>query len=421
MDLKEKIINIFKRKNQKLKDMMYLIIYIMFIFIILFTTAKIIKTKTNLYRNDLEFRWTNILSYDDMQYARNIYTEEKDYDSTKQTIINHPLIRVLGNGFAFIENEIFTNMNNTDHYYHIVFFQIIINIIGVVFLYKILREQYNLKNLYCFILLTIYELSTVTLLGTWIIDSFIISGTLLIMSYYYLNKQKLIPSIILGILVTGITISNCIAFALMAIFLLKEKKDIIKVGMSCIIGGILIFLILPYKDILINESMNLATKYVERYAGSQTGLIYFKMVFYNLLASPIFFVSLIHNEINELDSLKFDLVSSKIIIIVTVIFFLSIIYNIIKNIKNRNLLAALSVFMYNMILHAVIKFSLYEGTIYGLHFLFAEILMFALGFKVKNQRIRNMFIVFSVFILLIQLKYNMQGILNIIILLSKWK
>lgn len=418
---KEKIKNYIEKNKQKLKDYMYIAIYSLFIFITLFTVANFIKTKTNFYRNDLKFRWDNVLSYDDIFYSKSIYTSEKKYESTVSTIVKHPFMRVIGHGFVIVENALFSNMNKTDHYFHIVVFQIIINLIGVIYLYKILREQFKLKNRWCLLLLTIYEMATVAILGTLIVETFLISGTLLIMSYYYLSKQKKVASIIIGILTTGVTVTNCIPFALMAIFLLKDKKDILKVGVSCAIGFMTINLMLPYREILFSNFINMVENNANKYSKEQTGITYINMILYNLIISPIFFIKQIHIMQKGLDLVTFDLMSSKIVGIMTMLFFIGIIYNIIKNRKNRNMLAALVVFIYNMILHGVVKFGLYEGTIYGLHFLFAEILMFAFGFNNKDKKIKYTFIIFAIIMLLVQIRYNMKGLLELLLLFKDWK
>lgn len=224
--------------NERIRDLIYILTYILITFIILFTIANIIRTNTNFYNENLPFRWNSILSYDDMFYARRIYNSNPDYESNISTIVKHPMISSVGQTFTNIEEKIFDN-EVSDHYFHIVVFQIVINIIGLFYLYKILREHIELKNIWCFLLLTIYEMATVTIFGTLLVESFIISGTLLIMSYYFLSKQKIVASIILGILVTGITITNSIAFALMALFLIKDKRKIMKIGIFCIVGILL--------------------------------------------------------------------------------------------------------------------------------------------------------------------------------------
>ena len=422
-NLKNKLSKYIKNNEKRLKDYLYLSIYIVLVFIILFSTAKVIKTKTNFYKDNLKFRWDNILSYDDLCYARQIYSTDVNYEHQNVMPINvrHPLMKVWGMIFSNTEDVFYKNLNETDHYFHIVIFQIIINLLGVYYLYKILREHFKLKNIWCFLLMTIYELATVTILGTLVVETFLLSSTLLIMSYYYLAKQKKIISIVLGILLTGVTITNAIAFALMAIFLLKDKKDIFKIGIGCIIGCSFMVLLLPYGEQTVTKLFEIVNNNIERFAKEQTGITYIKMIFYNLLVSPIFFIKQIHIQIKGLDFVTFDLASGKIIAITTVIFFIFIIYNIVKNIKDRKLLAALAVFIYNMILHAIVKFGLYEGTIYGLHFLFAEILMFAFGFKIENKKVRNIFIVFATLMLLVQLRYNIKGMLDILLLLPKWK
>lgn len=117
----------------------YILTYILFVLIILFTVAQVIKTKTNFYSENVVNRWNNILSYDDIYYAREIYTEDPQYSGIQNTIIKHPLISIIGQEFAKLETIFFNNNDNTDHYFNIVLFQIIINIIGIFYLYKILR------------------------------------------------------------------------------------------------------------------------------------------------------------------------------------------------------------------------------------------------------------------------------------------
>lgn len=418
-DIKERIKQFFENKT-KVKDYLYLFVYVFIIFTILFTIANTIRTETNFYNENLTFRWKNLLSYDDMLYARDVYTTSPKYENTVHLSI-HPLFDALAQIVAKIESIIFSNANPNDHYYHIVLFQILINLVGVVYLYKILREQLKLRNIWCFLLITIYEIATVTLFGTLAVESFLISGTLLIMSYYYLSKQKLVISSILGILVTGMCITNSLAFGVMAIFLLKNKKDILKVGISCILGGIVVFLLIPYKSYIIDNLFSSINTYTELYTPSHDFLTYVKMIFYYIISSPLFFINIIHDTPNGLDYIKFDLSADLPIIIMTVLFFIFIIYNIIKNIKGRNLLAALGVFIYNMIIHVVVRFGLYEGTIYGLHFLFAEILMFAYGFKIKDKSIRKVFIAFSILFLIIQLRYNIDGLLKCLLLFKDWQ
>lgn len=418
-NIKNKIKQIYENKT-KVQDYIYLFVYILIIFTILFTIANTIMTDTNFYSENLTFRWKNILSYDDMLYSRDVYTTNPKYENTVHLSI-HPLFDVLAQTVARVENIIFSDASPNAHYYHIVLFQILVNILAVVYLYKILREQMKLRNIWCYLLITIYEIATVTLLGIFVVESFIISGTLLIISYYYLSKQKIIVSSVLGILVTGMCITNSIAFGIMAIFLLKNKKDILKVGISCILGGIIVFLLIPYKNYIIDNLFSSVSTYTELYTPSHDLLTYIKMIFYYILSSPLFFINILHTEPNGLDYIKFDLSADIPIIIMTILFFIFIMYNVIRNIKDRNLLATFGLFIYNMIIHVIVRFGLYEGTIYGLHFLFAEIIMFAFGFKIENKFIKRIFIAFSILFLIIQLRYNMDGLLKCLLLFKDWK
>ena len=405
--------------KQKIRDYFYIILYVLTIFIMLYTLAKTIKTKTNFYNENLPFRWYNVLSYDDMFYARDVYNSSENYTDDKYHLVKHPLFDIYAKVFSYVEDYLFDN-DETDHYFHIVVFQILVNVIGILYLYKILREQLNIRNIWCFILLTIYELATVTLLGTLVIDSFIFSATLLIMSYYYLAKQKIIPSIIIGILTAGVTITNSIPFALMTLILIKDRKKILKIGLGCIGGLLLISLILPYRDIIYNNLLLTANTNMERYAQNQDIVTFLKMAFYNIITSPLFFINLMHTKVDGLDYVTFDLSSGRAIIITTIIFFMLIFYNIIKYRKDRNVIALVSIFAYNMILHIIIRFGLHVGTIYGLHFLFSEILMFAYGFKIKNKILKNCFIGFSIVFLMVQIRYNIYGLLEMMLSFKDW-
>ena len=420
---KNKFNMIYENIKNKISKYQAILFYILLVSVILFTFAKVIKTDTNFYSEETIFRWDTVLSYDDIYHARSVYSESKNYEDTVGTIVKHPFISGFGTIVAKIENVFFNNTNPTDHYFHIVVFQIFVNAIGIFYLYKILKEQYKIENKWCFLILTIYELATVTLLGTFIIDSFILSGTLLIMSYYYLSKQKLIVSTFLGIMTTGICITNSIAFAIMAICLLKNKKDILKVGIGCVIGFLGVTIFLPYRDYLFNNFLSEVQFQAEGFAAQEENpILFLKRTFYYILVSPLFFLNINHEFFyNIIDIVKFDLSANIPIIIATVLYFIFIIYNIIKNIKDRNMLAALGVFIYNMFIHVVMKFGLHEGTIYGLHFLFAEILMFSFGFKIKNKIFRKIFIICAIFVLFVEIRYNIEGILKLLLLFKNWQ
>lgn len=411
-----------KQINNKLSKYYGIIFYIIIASIVLFTFAKVIKNNTNYYRNDLSFRWGTVLSYDDVYHANDIYSDSPNYEKMIGTIVKHPFISAFGQLTYKIESMLFDNAQKTDHYFHIVVLQILINAIGIFYLYKILREQYGIKEKWCFLLLTIYQLATVTLLGTLIIDSFIISGTLLIMSYYYLSKQKLVISSILGILVTGFCITNSIAFAIMAIFLLKKKRDIVKVGVSCILGFLLVALLLPYREYFFDNLFSEVHNQADIFSANEGDTtLYLKRVFYFMLISPIFFLNIVSfADLNEASVIIFDFSTGILIIAAVVIFFAFIIFNLVRNIKDRNMLAAFGVFIYNMFIHVVMKYGLSEGTIFGLHFLFAEILMFAFGFKIKNVVIRRIFICFAILLLLLQIRNNLDGLLNCVLLFKDW-
>ena len=166
----EDIRDTLNKIRNKLDKHYMIITYMLITFTIFFVVASFIKNETNYYSSNLQARWDDILSYDDMYHARIVYSGYENYEAIIGTITKHPFILVIGKIVYIIEN-IFCNIDDkTDHYFNIVVFQIILNMISIFYLYKILKEQYNLKDKWCLLLLTIYNLVTVSLLGVFSID-----------------------------------------------------------------------------------------------------------------------------------------------------------------------------------------------------------------------------------------------------------
>lgn len=408
--------------KKEIKDWVYLLFYCLILASLLLATAQTLKNKTNFYSENLTFRWENILSYDDIFYAREIYTTEENYaeEDLQERHVKHPFMSAIGHVVAQAEIILFSNLDETAHYYHIVLFQILVYLIGIVYLYKILRNLFHLENKWCFLLLTVYALSVVAFLGTVIIESFLLSATALIMSYYYLAKQKVLPSILLGILVTGITITNSIAFAIMAVCLLKKKRDILIVGAGCVLGLGLCIVALPYRDLFFANFSGKVNENLDKFVVKPEGKTALKMLFYYLLASPFFFIVPLYSKLYGLDRMTFELASGKTIFFITVALFIWMAVMVIRHWKDRRMLAALGVFACNMCIHAIVRFGLYEGTIYGLHFLFAEILMLAFTFTEKNKTMKWIGTVLILLALITQIRYNTKGILELLLRLQSW-
>ena len=118
----EEIKQVLKSLEKKVSKYYGILFYMLITFIILFTLASVIKSKTNFYSENLKFRWKNILSYDDLLYSRYIYTVDQPYEEKVMHLSIHPFFDFMAQGVATIENLFFSNNNATDHYYHIVVF-----------------------------------------------------------------------------------------------------------------------------------------------------------------------------------------------------------------------------------------------------------------------------------------------------------
>ena len=412
-----------KRKLQKVKRNASIIIYCMMIAIIMLISANAIRKNSAIYSKNTPNRYDNITWYDDVYYSRDIYRDDDEYNKITYTISKHPILKAWGQIFTKVENKLFPPKDDTSHYYHIVIFQIVVNVIGVIYLYKILKKTGKLKDSWIFLLLTFYELGTATLICTFFAESFLISATLLIMSYYYLSKKNCIASIILGILVTMTTITNCIPFAIMAIILLKEPKKIAVVGGGCVLGTILAIFLLPYSNLFWENVLKVADNNMQSYTVTGNGILQKITAVFNMLITMPFYIfeyAILPIE-GGAQALYFRAYSGNLIAIAGISMLGIMGYTCIKNIKKREVLAALGVFLYNMILHGIIGFGLEEGLIYSLHYMWAEVILLGFSTKIENKKVRTFIQILLVLIALLQIYFNLKGIYHFIPDLIDWK
>lgn len=370
--------------------------------------AGLIKTPIYQIANAHDDR---LFSADDIYYVKNFYNVTME-DSMR--IIKHPMLVVFCSLFTHIEQILFGELSIQTHYELIVCIQIVCSLLSVFYLYKILAVQYKLKLSHNLLLCAIYATAFSTVFFTFIAESFIISALLLMMSYYYIEHGNFPMASILGALTAGITITNAFLWALIVLFSFNNWKYKLK---TIICGGVLFIIlvsILPVRSIfwnnIISGSLNSARNYSDNFSIIET----ISRLFFAFFGSTIFYINTTNaSPFDDFrgDALSFIPSASLPIIIMSFLSMVLLVYSIIINRKEKSLYPALTVLLFNFLLHGVIQYGLKEAFLYSLHHLAAQILIIGHLFKSKPQKIITIF--FALF-LICEILLNIRGCHEII-------
>ena len=150
-----------------------------------------------------------LFSADDLYYVTNFFSVEMD---TSPRIIKHPLLIAFGCLFTRVEALFFGAISLRRHYQLIVLMQIGASLLSVGFLDRILERRYRLETWRALLVCAVYALAFSTLFFTFVAESYIISVLMLTASYWYAGERKTIPTVILGALSAGVTITHRAVF-----------------------------------------------------------------------------------------------------------------------------------------------------------------------------------------------------------------
>jgi len=401
------------------------LISVVLISIIFLLSASLILKKNQVY-TEKHYVNDRFYSYDDIYYAKQIFNiDDTHKQKTLYSSVKHPLLTVAANKISKVEKVINEDVTFNEHFFLIVCLQIITSIVGIVFLFKILKNIFNLKEHIAVMLSILYLLTNCIIISTLLVESFIYSATLLIMSYYFLSKKNYIISGILGVLIFGITVTNVIIFGIMAIFLIgKDYRGLFKVLVSFLITTIIICLLLwcfekDYFVILIQNFFNIVQKNADSFIIEKTLITSLKEIFYFILTSGIFYIDITNN--NQIgtalnNAISFIPSANLFITLFMCTAVIGVIIGLIKVLKkgyNKNILACVSIVLFNIILHGIIGFGSGESFLYTPHYIFALVLMLAILAKEFERHEKQVMIIIFV-IISSQLLINFQSIADII-------
>lgn len=421
-----------KKKNILKNDKAPYIVAIIVISFILFNSINFVFKKNNLYKFDEGRKWDRFFSYDDLYYAKYIFN--KDLNQTillPHTHIKHPLFAVGGHAFTKIEKSFYPKLSFQNHYHLIIMFQNVVSIIGVVFLFLIMYDCLKLKIKTSFLLSLIFLFSSTIIISSTLIETFVFSSSLLILSYYFISKKKYYISGVLGALIFGVTITNIIPWAIMVLFLvgIKDYKNLFKIAVSALVAlliftGIIYLYNSDYITVYFTNCYKTIKYNAEYFEAKFNAVMIIKYFFYYLFVAPFFYINTVNSRPDGLfhrQSVYFEPSANIFIIILSVLLLLGIILLAIKLFskdRDRNILCCLTIIFYNILLHGVLKFGLHEGFLYAPHILFAYIIMFALLFK-HFPKYNKHISYFAFIFLIIQLFNNFRFINEAILAVGK--
>lgn len=409
------------------KKLLFLIILLCISFCFLGSNF-ISLAKHNVYSNKYYIK-DRFYSYDDIYYMESIFNGNDYVKYNKPyTAVKHPLLTINANKYIKATNSIISDTSNDNHFVRVEFLQLLFSFIGIVYLYLILTNIIKLKPIYAFLLGLVFLFSNATIISSLIVESFIFSSTLLIMSYYYISKKKPLISGLLGALVFGTTITNVVIWGIMVIMLnLDDFKNIIKTilyfVLSCIIILFLIWIIeSDYLKYVSSIFLDTIFENQERFSNFMSISESIKYAFYFLGISGLFYVDTVNtDQLGRNLGLAISFIPSAKILVTLLVssIYITIITLSVKLIREleKNIFACYGIILFNIYLHFILKFGLIEAFLYTPHFIFAIIILFATVIKKYEQR--HLIIYISLFtVILFQLFYNSQSINDIISLVS---
>lgn len=327
-----------------------------------------------------------LFSADDHYYVTEYFSAQID-DSPR--IIKHPLLVLFGSLFTRMEGLVFGEVSIQQHYEHIVLLQMGLALLSVFYLYRILTEQYDLRQRDAVLLCAIYAFAFSTVFYTFVAESYINSALVLIMSFYYARRGNAPVTALLGVLAAGVTITNA---ALWAIIVLCTNSFSLLRKVQILAAGGLVFCVLmalsPLRGIfystLISGALSSAHNYSDHFSLGEL----IRRVFFVFFGSTAFALDTMESSpFGEFpgDALSFIPHAGIGVVLAALVWVFLLAAAVWLARKQPLLYAPLAVLGANLVLHGVIQYGLKEGFLYSLHHLPAQILLVALLLRPETK------------------------------------
>ena len=388
----------------------FIVIFAVFLYGGLFAS---LYFNTSLYSIGENTNNDRFFSMDESYYVTKIYSVEHEQTTR---IVKHPLFMTGANLFSKAERLIFGEISVRHHYRNIILTQIALMLISLIFLIKILDEQYHLRFVEILPLSLIYILSNSLLIFTLIAESYIWSAAALVMFLYYLNKKKYAAVTVLFAVCTGITVTNAMICVLLLFFAgIPLKKKLITAFLSVLLFSALV-VITPAREIFFENLTGVFVSSPRNYRDHFSFVEVLVRGIFAIFGSPLFYLDT--ERISPFGdfpgrAISFSPNSDGITLIFILLWIAILVFAIITAKKTAFLYLPVIALFCSIFLHGVLQYGLKEGFLYSLHHLFAQILIAAGLFCGKSRFPKNLAVIALYVIVAGELFLNTRGLIEL--------
>lgn len=341
------------------------------------------------------------------------------------SIVRHPLIANFGkivSNFALIITD-FLKIDLTQMKLYSVFagIQILLGALSVGVIYQYATKIINISNINALMISILYGLSTSNLIFTMAVDSFIISGFLLILGAYTVymkNEEKMIRTqALIGVFTIGVTITNgALWFINLVVAKFRTPKVLLRICVYFICIFLPLFLIQSSSSEIATNFLGLTTGLADRFSTDYTFLDIMRKTFYFIFVAPLFFIfteyrTPFQTEITERGITFIE--NAPIVITITGILWLAfLIISIVISVRNKKVWPLIFSIIFFLLIHAIKQFGLREAFLYSQHILYAQVLLAGWGIKYFEKYKRT--VISALVVLLgIQMFNNFFGLISL--------
>ena len=268
-----------------------------------------------------------------------------------------------------------------------------------VYINRYLREITEAGKTISLILTLFYAFFSTNLVLSFTPESFTLSAFFLSFSVYYYSlyiKNKISPPYLTSILIAdvflgGVTITNFVKGLIPVIFLNEKKTSILKrlIVISLIFGGVLLSIHVVCLVFLDKDYFRSIFVHREAFTpGIYNSLWYAQTMFSRFFGNPVFITELVNisyyneaydyhgNRISEMDyHLWWQYLFSGLLLLLLIV-------SLIRNYKNKLVQFVGLLFLFDIGIHCVLRFGLFDPYIYGAHWVYC--LPLILGWLYKS-------------------------------------
>lgn len=318
-----------------------------------------------------------LFSCDDLYYSTRFFSAEMDGSAR---IIKHPLLVVFGWLFTCVEGLVFGQISAGAHYCLIVIMQMAASYLTVLLLDRILEEQWRLRTGDALLMCAAYALAFSSLFYTFVAESFILSGLMLMASFYFAGRGNTWATAALGVLCAGVTITNALLWAVIVWLSGWSWRRKLAVSAAAGVCFCALVALLPVRTVFYTTILHGAVNSARNYSDSFPILEWAARVFFAFFGSTAFYLDTAEQSpFGDFagDALSFLPLAPVWIVLVCLAWLGLLVLAAVRGRKDRRLWPVLGVLGLNFLLHGVIQYGLKEGFLYSLHHFGAQTLLMA--------------------------------------------